>query len=96
MSNTVDVFNPRARHTDPVATGGTTIPNLNGATVGILENTKPNACLLMSTVAQTLSESIPNLRVTVERKRSAAEGVDEDTRKRLAASANVIFTGSGD
>lgn len=92
----VEVFSPIGRHPEQDHSIDISVPDLGDALIGILDNTKPNARLLMEQVARSVTGSDAEPRITIERKPSAAEGVQEDVRERLAAIANVIFTGSGD
>lgn len=96
MTRTVQVFSPLGRTADIGDDVKTEIAELAGGVLGILDNTKPNARLLMAEVGKRVGERAGGMQLTIERKGSAAEGMDEDVRERLAATANVIFTGSGD
>lgn len=96
MSPSIEAFSPIGRHPEAEQDVRTSIPDLRGSVIGVLDNTKPNAQLLMGEVAQAVVERVPEMRLEFERKPSAAQGVEEDVRERLAATANVIFTGSGD
>lgn len=96
MTRTVKVFSPVGRKADLGEDVKAEVANLTGGVLGILDNTKPNARLLMEEVGRRVGERAGGMHLTVERKASAAEGMTEDVRERLAATANVIFTGSGD
>ncbi|MQA01193.1 MAG: hypothetical protein GEV07_00160 [Streptosporangiales bacterium] len=96
MTRTVQVFSPLGRQADIGDDVKTEVANLAGGVLGILDNTKPNARFLMEQVAQRVGERAGGMQLSIERKGSAAEGMNEDVRERLAATANVIFTGSGD
>lgn len=96
MTRTLKVFSPLGRPPDLGEDVKTEVADLAGGVLAVLDNTKPNARLLMEDVARLVSERAGGMRLTFERKASAAEGMDEDVRERLMATANLIFTGSGD
>jgi hypothetical protein len=67
-----------------------------GARVAVLVNGKPNAALLLSTVAQGLASSTGMTVGPVLGKRSAAEPADAEVLDNLRRTAEVVLTGSGD
>jgi hypothetical protein len=69
---------------------------LSGRRVAVLDNGKPNARLLLSTVAQDLTNTTGMSLGPVLRKRSAAEPADAEVLDNLRRSAEVVLTGSGD
>jgi hypothetical protein len=71
-------------------------PALTGTRVAVLVNGKPNAGLLLSTVAERLAERTGMRVGTVLGKRSAAEPADAEVLDNLRRSAEVVLTGSGD
>lgn len=96
MNRSIRVFSPIGNPPDLGEETKTDVPELARGLIGVLDNTKPNARLMRGEVARTVSERVGDIRLEFERKNSAAEGMTEDVRKRLAAAANVIFTGAGD
>ncbi len=68
---------------------------LNGKRIGILDNTKPNAGLLLSRMAQQLAIRTGATVSVVERK-NAALPAREQTLTRLAAEVDAVLTGSAD
>jgi hypothetical protein len=69
---------------------------LSGRRVAVLDNGKPNARLLLSTVAQDLTNTTGMRLGPVLGKRSAAEPADAEVLDNLRRSAEVVLTGSGD
>ncbi|HMF03392.1 MAG TPA: hypothetical protein VKH17_01155 [Acidimicrobiia bacterium] len=69
---------------------------LAGTRVAVLENGKPNAGLLLSTVADGLANRTGMRMGPVLGKRSAAEPADAAVLDNLRRSAEVVLTGSGD
>jgi hypothetical protein len=69
---------------------------LAGQRVAVLVNGKPNAGLLLSTVAEDLANKTGMALGPVLSKRSAAEPADAEVLDNLRRSAEVVLTGSGD
>jgi hypothetical protein len=69
---------------------------LKGQRVAVLVNGKPNAGLLLSTVAEDLANKTGMALGPVLSKRSAAEPADAEVLDNLRRSAEVVLTGSGD
>jgi hypothetical protein len=83
------VVHRRGRLADPPAA-------LAGQRVAVLVNGKPNAALLLSTVAEDLANRAGMRLGPVIGKRSAAEPADAEVLDNLRRSAEVVLTGSGD
>jgi hypothetical protein len=64
--------------------------------VAVLVNGKPNAALLLSTVAEDLANTTGMRLGPVLGKRSAAEPADAEVLDTLRRTAEVVLTGSGD
>jgi hypothetical protein len=69
---------------------------LAGNRVAVLVNGKPNAGLLLSTVAEDLAKRTGMRLGPAVSKRSAAEPADAEVLDNLRRSAEVVLTGSGD
>jgi hypothetical protein len=67
-----------------------------GLRVAVLVNGKPNAGLLLSTVAESVANRTGMKLGPVLAKRSAAEPADAEVLDNLRRSAEVVLTGSGD
>jgi hypothetical protein len=72
------------------------LATLAGQRVAVLVNGKPNAGLLLSTVAEDLANRAGMRLGPVLGKRSAAEPADAEVLDNLRRSAEVVLTGSGD
>jgi hypothetical protein len=81
---------PRVRGLAP------TPPQLHGKRLGVLDNGKPNAHLLLTTLAESLVRRTGMVPGPVAGKTSAAHPADADVLEKLRLSADVVLTGSGD
>jgi len=70
--------------------------SLAGVIVGVLENGKPNARLLLRSVADVLAERVGTRMGPMLGKHSAAEPADAEVLDNLRRTAQVVLTGSGD
>ena len=68
---------------------------LTGARIGVLDNMKPNAGLLMTSVADTLARRGQGPAPFVRRK-NAALACPDDVLAEMIASADLVLTGSAD
>lgn len=93
---TIEIFSPLGRPKQRPSSGRVDVPDLRGATIGVLENTKPGAREVLEQVADRVAEAFGASEVVVERKRSAAEGAPPDMIRRLSGAAHLVFAGSGD
>ena len=94
--STIEIFSPVGRPEASVGGERPPIPNLAGATIGVLENTKPNARYILEHVANRVAERYGAAEVLIERKQSAAQGAPPETIRRLSGAAHLVFAGSGD
>lgn len=72
-----------------------TPPVLNGRRIGILDNTKPNAGVLLGRLAQRLAERTGATVSLVETK-NAAMAAPDDVIERLSKEVDLVLTGSAD
>lgn len=72
------------------------LDTLAGARIGVLDNGKPNAMVLMEEMARLLAERTGASVTLLTAKRTAAEPAEEDIIDALAKEADVVFTGSAD
>lgn len=97
MTETVRILTPVAPEGQRPIVEPSPLPNLSGAVLGIIENTKPNARAVLSGLAERLRDKRHTDQVVVERKNSAAEGMTEGAYQRLRAQQSaLVFAGSGD
>jgi hypothetical protein len=93
---TIEIFSPLGRAAARSDTALNQLPDLRGATIGVLDNTKPNARAIMEAVAHRIADEFGAAEVVVERKRTAAEGAPPELIRRLSGAAHLVFAGSGD
>ncbi len=89
------IYTPAGRIAPP-STGRALSPDdLRGKRIGILDNRKPNAGVLLNRLAQRLSEQTGAELVAVESKNAAIAAPDE-VMGRLIAEVELVLTGSAD
>lgn len=98
MSTTVILYDPTA---PPQAAAEPTQAllkpiQLNGATVGFIDNAKPNFNVLVDDLAELLTSQYGVKRVITRRKTSASIPATADVVEALANECDVVITGSGD
>lgn len=96
MSATVILFDPTA---PPEAVGEQTQlkrVQFSGATVGFIDNAKPNFNHLVDELAELLTSQYGVQRVITRRKTSASLPATSDVIEALASECDVVITGSGD
>ncbi len=89
------VYAPDGAVGSPPAALAAPVSVLAGKRIGILDNTKPNAGLLLERLAQQLSSRTRATVALVERK-NAALPAREQVLARLAAEVDAVLTGSAD
>lgn len=98
MSTTIILYDPTA---PPQAAGAQTQVSLkpvqlSGATVGFIDNAKPNFNHLVDELAELLTSHYGVKRVITRRKTSASIPATADVVEALANTCDVVITGSGD
>jgi hypothetical protein len=91
---TVLVYEPHAEESvtdDPIAQRA---PNLNGAVIGLLDNTKDLADKILDEVKTLLQKDFPQTEFRVFRKKSVS-GAEPDMIEKLAT-CNAVVTAVGD
>tara|TARA_B100000929_G_C15383379_1_gene378638 strand:- start:446 stop:721 length:276 start_codon:yes stop_codon:yes gene_type:complete len=68
---------------------------LSGKRIGVLDNTKPNAGILLNRLATRLEERTKAILVTVETKNAALAAPDQVMGK-LTKEVEIVLTGSAD
>ena len=68
---------------------------LAGCRIGVLDNTKPNAGLLLGRIARRLAERA-GAEVTLVETKNAALAAPDDVVARLEKEVDVVLTGSAD
>ena len=70
-------------------------PVLSGARIGILDNTKPNAGVLLGRLAERIAERT-GAEVRLVETKNAALAAPDDVIARLEKEVDVVLTGSAD
>lgn len=92
----IRLLDPTARPHDADKPLARRPPDLRGKRIGILDNTKPNADLLMLHIAEALRQQHHALEVLHRRKAHAAIGATEALLEEMASRCDVVLLGSGD
>ena len=80
----------------PAHTLAPRLPSLDGKVVGVLDNAKPNAHVLLGAIAERLVAECGAARVVGFRKNIAGVPAPEEAVRRLAAECDAVICGSGD
>jgi hypothetical protein len=70
--------------------------DLHGKTVGLLDNSKPNADKLQERLAELLKERVGVAGVLTRRKITAQQGAPKQCLDELAGQADFVLSGLGD
>ena len=92
----VRLLDPTARPHDDEKPLAPRFPDLRGKRIGILDNTKSNADLLMKQMASLLCLHYGASDIIHRRKAHAAIGATEEFLDDMAASCDLVLIGSGD
>lgn len=72
------------------------IETLAGATIGLLENTKPGAAQLLDIVGEMLEESYPDITLYRSRKPTFARMAPAEVFEDLSSHCDAVITAIGD
>ncbi len=92
----VQLLDPTAKPHDDEKSLASRHADLRGKRVGILDNTKSNADILMKRMAALLCEQHGASDVMHRRKAHAAIGATEELLDEMAESCDLVVLGSGD
>ncbi len=93
---TVRLLDPTAKPHEEVKPLAQRHADLRGKRIGILDNAKPNADVLMLRLAELLRQECGAGEVVHRRKPHAAAGATEDLLNEMAARCDAVLLGSGD
>ncbi len=96
MSATTQVYDPTAPAGDGPQLARRTLDGLRGKTVGFIDNAKPNFNFLVEDLAAELMAKHGVKAIVNRRKRGASIPADESMIREVAASCDIVITGSGD
>jgi hypothetical protein len=91
----VKIFRPDGHVTQPGHTLASGRRLLRGARIGILDNCKPNARLIMVSVADQLAERT-GAHTTLVLTKNAARPAEAEVIDQLRSEVDLVFTGSAD
>jgi hypothetical protein len=95
MSGPVTVLSPEGAVASAPAARAAPLPTLAGRRIAVLDNRKPNARLLLTTLAERLAARTDATIALVAAKATAAEPAEPEILRQLEA-AHVVVTGSAD
>jgi hypothetical protein len=96
MISAMDILDPIG---DTAATARTLAPrpaSLHGVVIGVLDNSKPNARVLLEGVARVLAAKLGARDVRVWRKPGASVGATAAVLDEIAAQCGAVLTASAD
>lgn len=89
------IYSPEGNVGVPAAALAASPPVLTGKRIGILDNTKPNAGLLLGRVAERLAERT-GAEVGATETKNAALAAPDQVMGRLTKEVELVLTGSAD
>ena len=95
MSTPVALLSPEGAVVSAPAVPAPSVGSLSGQALAVLDNGKPNARLLLTTIAERLAARTDAVVSLVTAKATAAEPAEPEILRQLAA-ARVVVTGSAD
>ncbi|MBI4192041.1 MAG: hypothetical protein HY525_16060 [Betaproteobacteria bacterium] len=95
MLGTTFVFNPTAPTSKKSRPVERTLKSLKGATVGVLDNAKPNFDHLADAIGELLTERYGVAKIVKRRKRVAGIPAPEAIMQAMAQ-CDLVITGAGD
>ena len=96
LPSDVKLIDPTARPHDDEKPLAPRLPDLRGKRIGILDNTKSNADVLMKQMASLLRLQYDASDIIHRRKAHAAIGATEELLDEMAESCDLVLLGSGD
>jgi len=96
MASVMDVLDPAGNAAIDAKVLARRPAGLAGATIGILDNSKPNARVLLERVAQGLRERFGAREVRTWRKPTSSSGATSGVLDEIAATCTVALTASAD
>ena len=91
----MEIYSPIGNTGEPQNSLSSPIPVLNGLSLGILDNTKPNARVLLDRLADRLVERVGLTLALAETKNAALAAADQ-VLESLSKEVQVVLTASAD
>jgi hypothetical protein len=96
MMRAMEILDPVGPTTATTRTLAPRPASLQGAVIGILDNSKPNARVLLEGVARALAAKLGAAEVRVWRKPGASIGATRTVLDEMAAHCGAVLTASAD
>ena len=91
----MEIYTPNGNTGEPERSLSPPLPLLTGLSLGILDNTKPNAGLLLDRLADRLSDRV-GLKIALTETKNAALAAPTEVLDTLSKEVQVVLTGSAD
>ena len=91
----MEIYAPTGNTGEPQNSLASPIPVLNGLSLGILDNTKPNARVLLDRLADRLVERV-GLTLALAETKNAALASSDQVLESLSKEVQVVLTASAD
>ena len=91
----MEIYSPNGNTGEPESSLSPPLPLLTGLSLGILDNTKPNAGLLLDRLADRLSDRV-GLKIGLTETKNAALAAPTEVLNTLSKEVQVVLTGSAD
>ena len=92
----IRVFDPTAEDTAATSPGAARLASLEGLTIGLLDNGKPNSDKVLKKVAEMLAAQHPGLTIHYYRKPGAYRPAPDSLLDKVATECDVALVGIGD
>jgi hypothetical protein len=96
MMRAMEILDPVGSSAAATRTGAPRPASLQGAVIGILDNSKPNARVLLEGVARALASKLGAAEVRAWRKPGASVGATRAVLDEMAAQCGAVLTASAD
>lgn len=96
MMRAMEILDPVGSSAAATRTGAPRPASLQGAVIGVLDNSKPNARVLLEGVARALAAKLGAAEVRVWRKPGASIGATRAVLDEMAAHCGAVLTASAD
>lgn len=96
MMRAMEILDPVGPSAAATRTGAPRPASLQGAVIGILDNSKPNARVLLEGVARALAAKLGAAEVRAWRKPGASIGATRAVLYEMAAHCGAVLTASAD
>lgn len=96
MPKTIEVLNPVAEVARLELTIAPRLESLNGKTVGLLDNSKPNFDIFLDRVAELIQERFQQVKIIRAQKALAGVPFPADRMAKFAAECDAVINGMSD